>query len=146
KLGLATEEFRKGRNAGLFSSNQPWSERQRRMVRNWMQQTYDQFTQRVMTTRSGKIKDIDKVARGRIFLASQAKELGMVDEIGGTQAAINFAADQAGLKNGEFDVRSLPAPRTLADYIYGGGSDDDADARVPFAPLTHVRAVPDSVL
>ena len=44
KVGLSTEFFAKGRNAGLFSSNKEWDERQRRMVRNWMQQTYDQFT------------------------------------------------------------------------------------------------------
>ncbi len=52
-----------------------------------MKGTYDQFTRRVMSTRTGKIKDIDQVARGRIFIAKQAKDLGMVDEIGGIGAA-----------------------------------------------------------
>ena len=37
-----------------------------------MRDTYEQFTERVMTTRTGKIKDIDAVARGRIFMAKQA--------------------------------------------------------------------------
>ena len=72
KLGLTTESFLRGRNADLFSSETPFTDRQRRMVTNWMRSTYDQFTQRVMTTRSGKIKDIDAVARGRIFVARQA--------------------------------------------------------------------------
>jgi protease-4 len=134
KLGLTTESFTKGRNAGLFSSNHPFDERQRRLVTNWMKNTYDQFTQRVMSTRSGKIKDIDKVARGRIFLATQAKELGMVDEIGGVQNAIAHAANKAGLQTGQYDVKILPQPRTLADMLMGSG----AEAEMPVNPKVSV--------
>ena len=53
--------------------SEPWTDHQRQMVTCWMKQTYVQFTQRIMKMRGDKIKDIDKVARGRIFLASQAK-------------------------------------------------------------------------
>lgn len=130
KVGLTTESFTKGRNADLFSSNQKFSDRQKRMIRTWMQQTYDQFTQRVMTTRSGKIKDIDKVARGRIFIAKQAKELGMVDDLGGLEAAIAYAAGQADLKKGAYDVRVLPEPKTLADLLMGGND----ETALPFRP------------
>jgi protease-4 len=131
KLGLSTDTFTKGRNAGLFSSNQPFDERQRRLVTNWMKNTYDQFTQRVMTTRTGKIKDIDQVARGRIFLARQAKELGMVDEIGGVQAAIAYAANKAGLQSGQYDVKLVPTPRSLVEMLMGGAG---ADAETPIRP------------
>jgi protease-4 len=139
KLGLGTESFTQGRNADLFSSNAKWTDRQRRMVRTWMQQTYDQFTQRVMTTREGKIKDIDKVARGRIFLAQQAKELGMVDELGGCEAAIAYAAKQAGLESGTYDIRTLPQPKTLADLIASGG---DEEARTLIQPHVNVGLDP----
>lgn len=143
KLGLNTETFAKGRNAGLFSSNEPWSDRQRRMVRAWMQQTYDQFTQRIMATRSGKIGDIDKVARGRIFLARDAKELGMIDELGGTQSAIEYAAKKVNLERGEYDVRTVPGPRTLADFF---GASDGTDAAFPFKPTPDVNIGADSVI
>ena len=155
KVGLNTEKFAKGRNAGLFSQNEPWSDRQRRMVRNWMQQTYDQFTQRILTTRSAKIADIDKVARGRIFLAKQAKELGMVDELGGTTAAIAYAAKRAGFTDaGSYDVRTVPPRRTLADYFGGGESSgagasaaDDEETRLPIGPsLINISVAPDSIL
>jgi protease-4 len=141
KVGLTTESFNKGRNADLFSSNQRWNERQKRLVRTWMQQTYDQFTQRIMTTRSGKIKDIDQVARGRIFLAKQAKELGMVDELGGMNAALAYAADQANMKAGDYDVRVFPPPRTIADLF---GASGEEEARLPVAPRITINA--DSVL
>ena len=131
KLGLTSEAFMRGKNAGLFSSNQPFDESQRKMVTSWMKQTYAQFTERVMTTRKGKIKDIDQVARGRIFVAKAAKELGMVDELGGVEKAIAYAADRADLKAGAFDVRIVPAPRTLADFFGGGGEGPDAAAKLP---------------
>jgi protease-4 len=138
KLGLATEEFTQGRNADLFSSNAKWSERQRRMVRTWMQQTYDQFTQRVMKAREGKVKDIDKVARGRIFVAQQAKELGMIDELGGCEAAIAYAAKQAGLEKGKYDVRTLPQPKTLADLL---SAVDGEEARTIVQPKVTINAL-----
>jgi ClpP class serine protease len=99
------------------------------MVHDWMRQTYDQFTQRVMTTRKGKIKDIDKVARGRIFLADQARDLGMVDAIGGLSDAIAKAAQDADLPPGSYDVRLVPPPRTLADFLTG-----DVQSKVNLQP------------
>ncbi len=141
KLGLKTEAFTRGANAGLFSSSQPFTDRQRRMVTNWMRGTYDQFTQRVMTTRTGKIKDIDQVARGRIFTARQAQDLGMVDEIGGIEDAIAYTAKKVQLEAGAYDVRILPAPRTLAD-LFGMGA--GPDAAYPFQPKLQVSA--DSIL
>jgi protease-4 len=138
KIGLKTETFQKGRNADLFSSNQPFTDRQRTMVTSWMKQTYDQFTQRVMTTRKGKIKDIDAVARGRIFIASQAKELGMVDEIGGINDAIADAANKGGLSQGGFEVKVLPPPKTLADYV-NGSAGSGPHAAFPLRPKVEVN-------
>lgn len=141
KLGITTEEFKKGENAGLFSSNEPFTDRQRTLVTNWMHGTYVQFTQRVMKTRSGKIKDIDKVARGRIFLAGQARDLGMVDEIGGLNDALAYAAKATGLQQGKYDVRILPQPKTLADMFgFGGGP----EAATPIRPRIQISA--DSLL
>jgi protease-4 len=110
------------------------------MMQAWMQETYDQFTQRVMSTRTGKIHDIDKVARGRIFMAQQAKELGMVDELGGCEDAIAYAASQVGLQKGGYDVRLLPAPSTLAELLTGR----DPEAAMKLRP--RLTLSPDSAL
>ena len=110
------------------------------MVKSWMTETYDQFTQRVMTNRSGKIKDIDKVARGRIFIAKDAKDLGMVDAIGGLEDALAYAAKEGGLKPGTYDVKNVPPSRTLADLFSGGSEEDSA---MPFRPK--ITLAPDSV-
>jgi protease-4 len=136
KLGVNNEAFGRGRNADLFSTSKPFDERQRRLITNWMKGTYEQFTQRVMTTRKGKIKDIDQVAKGRIFIARQAKELGMVDEIGGVEDALAYAAEKVNLKRGDYDVKLLPTPRTLADLITGAGG--GAEASLPFRPKLEI--------
>jgi len=126
KVGLHTESFSRGKNADLFSSNQPFTDQQRRLVTNWMTRTYEQFTDRVMSQRGKKIKDIDEVAHGRIFLAKQARGLGMVDELGGIDKAIAYAAEKAGLPVNDYDVKVLPGTRTLADLLRGGIGPDAA--------------------
>lgn len=140
KLGISTEPFKRGDNADLFSSEQPFTDAQKAMVRQWMSRTYEQFTQRVMTTRKGKIKDIDEVAQGRIFAAREAKALGMVDEIGGFDDAMKYAAKKVDLEEGDYDVQVLPPPKTLADLLYAS----DQDAAMPFHPT--VKIAEDSVL
>ena len=115
KVGLTTATFSRGKNADLFSETQPWDDRQEQLVRRWMESTYDQFTKRVMETRGDKIDDIGEVAKGRIFLAEQGLELGMVDHLGGIDDALADAAEQAGLE-GEYDIVILPdaAPNPFA--------------------------------
>ena len=136
KLGLATESFSKGRNANLFSSNTPFDERQRKLITNWMKQTYEQFTSRIEETRGDKIKHIDDVARGRIFAAKQGKDLGLIDEIGGLHEALTFAASEAELDADGYDVRVLPTPKTFAD-LFTGNFDD---ASSPIRPQIRIDA------
>jgi protease-4 len=136
KLGVTTETFSKGANADLFSSTHPFDDRQRTMITNWMKQTYTQFTQRVMSTRGKAIKEIDEVARGRIFAATVGKQVGLVDEIGGFDAALADAAGRAHLKEGQYDVRTLPPARSFADLLWHSGD----DAATPVKPKIEIGA------
>ena len=89
-----------------------------------------------MSQRGKKIKDIDEVAHGRIFLAKQARGLGMVDEIGGIDKAIQYAATQAGLDEKDYEVKVLPGTKTLADILRGGAF--GGDAAMPFRPKVNM--------
>jgi protease-4 len=147
KLGITTQSFVRGQNADMFGSENPFTDTQRKMVRDWMTETYDQFTQRVMTTRGGKIKQIADVAQGRVFIAEQAKDLGMVDEIGGVETAIAYAADQAKLSAAAYEVRVVPAPRTLMDLISGSASSEELPIkpRSELTELSVLKAMPAEV-
>jgi protease-4 len=141
KVGISTFSVQRGANADLFSEDTPWTDTQRQLVTNWMQDTYQQFTTRVMTTRKGKIANIDDVAQGRIFMARQAKDLGLVDAIGGEQTALDYAADKGGLAPGQYEVRVLPPAKTLADILGGAGG---AQSLTNITP--HVSIADDSIL
>ncbi len=127
KLGLQAESFSRGQNAAMFSSTQPFDQRQRQQLTDWMKLTYRQFTGRVMQGRGNKITDIDQVARGRIFLAPQAVELGLVDRLGGLDDALDAAARRVHMGWGGYEIRVIPASRTLADVISG-----QTEARWPY--------------
>jgi len=131
KLGIRQQAFTRGANADLFSSDHPFTDAQRKIVTDMMKDTYDLFTARVLAMRGKQIRDIDKVARGRIFIASQALKLGLVDELGGLQAAIAHAASQGHLHPGDYLVRVLPPPRTLADLFAGDALSNGPDAVLP---------------
>ncbi|MFI5382033.1 MAG: signal peptide peptidase SppA [Tepidisphaerales bacterium] len=133
-IGVHTEIFKRGENAALYTMDAPFTDSQRKLVTEWMQQTYEQFTARVMTTRKGKIKDIDEVAHGRIFLAKQARGLGMVDELGGLEKALAYAAKQGKLPETDFDVRVIPGTRTLADLLRGRGFDSKTPIKTGLTP------------
>ena len=119
KLGIGTAAFNAGKNADIYSSTTEWTDAQRTMIRRWMKGTYDQFTDRIKTTRGEKIADIDKIARGRIFTASEAKTLGMVDTLGGLDAAIGEAARRAKIDGEPYDLKTLPPPPTMQEMLGG---------------------------
>jgi len=116
KLGISTHEITRGRNAGLWSSR-PWDKREQRIVKNMMENTYRTFTSRVRQGRGSRVKDIGKVAKGRVFTARQAVGNGLIDEIGGLRAAVIAAQKAAKIKSSHILV--LPKPKTLADLLSG---------------------------
>jgi ClpP class serine protease len=68
----------------------------------------------------------------------------MVDEIGGINDALADAAKKGGLQAGQFEVKVLPAPKTLADYFNGSAAAERQGAAFPFKPKIEVS--PDSLL
>ena len=65
----------------------------------WGADAYDRFVNFVAEARSQSYEDIKKIAGGRVWIATSAKEIGLVDEIGGIDDAIAFAANIAELED-----------------------------------------------
>jgi len=65
----------------------------------WGADAYDRFVSFVAESRSQPYEDIKKIAGGRVWIATSAKEIGLVDEIGGIDDAIAYAADIAELED-----------------------------------------------
>ena len=66
---------------------------------SWGADAYRRFIHFVAESRSQSPKDIEKIANGRVWIGTKANEIGLVDEIGGIEEAIKYAANMNELKD-----------------------------------------------
>ena len=99
-----------GEYAGAYSADTPFSPMQAEAYRGQLQDIYDDFTTRVANGRDLPIERVKEIAKGRVWTGTQAKEIGLVDELGGITAAINAAKRLAEIDEDE-DVRIKVFPR-----------------------------------
>ncbi len=117
KLGLTFTEFSRGKHAGLMSPNHKWTESERTRLQDYMERVYDQFKQRIRTSRGDRLhKELDEIAGGRVYTGAQAVELGLVDKLGGLQDALDMAAREAALGD-DYQVHVLPRPSELTALV-----------------------------
>jgi len=110
KLDIGFESLTRGDHADLALSTRPLSEASRERLRREVKSIYDLFVERVSTGRSLGIARVDEIGRGRVWTGAQALELGLVDELGGLNAAARRAKLALGL-DPEADVSLVPFPR-----------------------------------
>jgi protease-4 len=126
KVGLNTEVIAFGAHAGILSMTTPFSPSERKAMRAMMEDVYDQFLTKAIQgrTRAGKKftrDEILKYAEGRIWTGRQAKEIGLVDELGTLGDAIAAARNLAKMpKNVEPELWILPKGRSILDTLLEG--------------------------
>ena len=77
---------------------------------------YDRFVAMVAESRQLAKDTVDDIAQGRVWTGIDAKEIGLVDELGGLNAAVSAAAKQAELE--QWRIEEYPKPRTLEEQIF----------------------------
>ena len=129
KIGVNWEGFKRGKNAGILASGDKFSESEREQLLEFMNDIYATFKDHVKAARGDRLeKDLEDLAGGRVYTGKQAMELGLVDELGGLQAAIEHAAKEADVD--EYEVRVLPAPKSFIELLFAdAGKDDDKDGK-----------------
>jgi len=114
-LGISSDGVGTTKLSDAFDPSRPLND----LVSQSMQQTIDQgyrrFIQRVAEGRNMPPEVVEKVAQGRVWAGTTAKELGLVDEIGNLQDAINAVADQAGLK--DYEITYVAQPLTTREQL-----------------------------
>lgn len=123
KLGVKSFPVGRGKRALIWSSMGSWSQDERAVIQDMMEDIYKVFVQRVATGRGKSYQEIHQIAQGRVWTGSAALENGLVDEIGGLDAAIAHATTLAQL--GEpGDLEIYPPEPTLMDYFqsYSAGA------------------------
>lgn len=97
KLGIGREAVQRGAMAGLHSEMSPFSEAERKRIRQQMEATYTLFKSRVAEGRDMTAEAVEEVARGRVWSGRRAQEVGLVDELGDFETALAIAKELADL-------------------------------------------------
>ena len=131
-IGIKAEHVMTHKNAVGYSPFEPISPGFRKSALEGIENVYDTFKQRVADGRNLSLEEVEALAQGRVWTGLQAKENGLVDELGGLGAAIEAAAVLAEIE--EYNLTSYPKVETDFDDIFALMS--------PFAAIeTQIKSV-----
>ena len=117
-LGLGHDSQKRGANADLYSSLEPYTPQQEARVQQLMDRTYQTFVGHVATGRRLSRTAVEGIAGGRVWTGAAAQKIGLVDELGGLDRAIELARQQARIGAGEtVGVDFYPAPPSWLDLF-----------------------------
>lgn len=97
KIGISQEKIKSGPHKDIMSPDRPMTEEERAIIQAMVDDMYNQFVEVVATGRNMDEARVRQLADGRIYTGRQAKELGLVDELGNMYDAIEGAAALAGI-------------------------------------------------
>ena len=117
KLGITTDTVKTHRNSTGLSIVRPLSADARAMLLKNVEDFYITFTQRVADGRGLSREYVDSIARGRVWTGRQAKELGLVDTLGGLQLALHIAAEEAEVDFDECSITTYPKTKGLWEQL-----------------------------
>jgi protease IV len=109
KLGANIESTSIGKNAEINSPARPYNAEEKKKVQEQLQAFYDQFVEKVADARRSEPEKIDAIAQGRVWTGRQAKDNGLVDQLGGLDRAIGIAKQRAKIP-AEDDVELIVYP------------------------------------
>ncbi|MGO4221276.1 signal peptide peptidase SppA [Lysobacter sp. TAF61] len=121
KIGVHSDGVGTTRFAGAFDITRPLQPEVGEVIQSVINKGYRDFTGRVASARNKPVEQVDAIARGRVWSGEQAKERGLVDELGGLQQAIEFAATKAKLgKPDSYHVRYIEKAATPFERFFTG--------------------------
>ena len=118
KIGLTFDVVKTNENADFGNITQPLTDFQKKALQNHVAATYNDFTALVARTRGLRQSYVDSIGQGRVWAGVDALELGLVDELGGLDKAIEYAANAANLT--DYSIKDYPKQESLMDMLMKG--------------------------
>jgi protease-4 len=115
--GVSSYTLSTHERSATYSPLRPLSDSFRAELTEGIEQTYQTFLERVASGRSMSIESVDAIAQGRVYLAPKSLELGLIDEIGTLDDAIDKAAELAAID--EFKLREYPRYKSDLERLLG---------------------------
>ncbi len=107
KLGITTDVVKTNENSDLLTLTRPMTPFERDLLQKNIEEGYDTFISHVAEGRGMTREQVDIIGQGRVWSGENALEIGLIDQFGGLEDAINLAAEIEGLE----DFRTISLPR-----------------------------------
>jgi protease-4 len=118
KIGVTRQLLTRGRFADLNSDYHPLTEDQKTKVRDQIDEFYRVFVKRVSDGRKRPFDQVAELAQGRVWMGAQARQNGLVDELGGLDRAIELVKKRAGIAaTDQVTLVPFPPKRSLLDML-----------------------------
>ena len=130
-IGITFDGVKTGKFADALTITRPKTDEELAVMQRMVDWIYDQFTSKVADARHLKVDFVKEIAQGRVWSGTEAKKLGLVDEIGGLDVAIKYAAEKAKLGS-NYRLIEYPRKKELAEAI--------GELLEKVTPNTHVKS------
>jgi protease-4 len=127
KLGVNAAILTRGKFADIDSDYVPLSDAAKQKLHESIESTYRSFVSKVAVARNKTYDQIDPIAQGRVWMGEQARQNGLVDDLGGLDRAVALIRQMAKLPpNGETNLVMFPGRKSLLDVLMSSSPDDVA--------------------
>lgn len=117
KIGITQDYVNTHANSNFMNSLGELTEFQKSVIQNMVNQGYETFTSKAASGRKMSVEKLKSLAGGRVWTGVQAKEIGLVDELGGLDVAIEIAAKKGKLKPGTYKVVVYPKAKSFLNQL-----------------------------
>lgn len=117
KLGITQDHVNTHAHSNFLSSASTLSDFEKSVVQRMVDQGYESFTSKAAAGRKMSLARLKSIAGGRVWTGVQAKQIGLVDELGGLNRAIEIAADRARIQPASYKVQVYPKAKSFVDEL-----------------------------
>ena len=118
KLGIEIQTFKGGKYKDMYSGLRELTPEEKEIMQEMTDEYYEQFVEVVAEGRGLSKQEVRELATGQLYIGTEAKELGLIDELGGLDTAIDLAADLAGVEAPSVEYY-MPKRTSLLESLLG---------------------------
>ena len=145
KLGINVHSTKRGKHADLMNSTRSYTPEETKIIRESMLDVYTVFKKRITDGRGEKLKgELEKLAGGRVYSGKDALSIGLVDEMGGLNKAIDHAISETKLD--KVKVLLLPEPKSALEGMFAQPKQDKHEFIKAAQPQTPVFQIQQELL
>jgi protease-4 len=146
KLGIQAELLSRGQLAQMDSLYEPLSDAARQKLHESIQATYKLFVSKVAAARKKAYDQIEPIAQGRVWMGGQARQNGLVDQLGGLDLAVSVVRQKANLSlTGDTNLVMFPPRKSIWDVLANSSPETVQDAAAESKLRQFLPALPSPV-